>query len=120
FSKAKRAFFPKKYIDSIFFNILSNALKYRSDKRNPHITVKSYKKNGWIHLEFSDNGLGIDLKKHGDKLFGLRKTFHDHPNAKGFGLFITKAQIEAMDGAIAVKSTPDQGSVFTIKLNKNR
>ena len=50
----------------------------------------------------------------------LQKTFHDHPNAKGFGLFITKNQIDSMGGEIKVKSTPKKGSIFSIKLNKNR
>jgi len=120
FSKAKTAYFPKKYIDSILFNLLDNALKFRNHNRKPIITISTYKNDGWTWLEIQDNGLGIDLNKHRDKIFMLNKTFHQHPNAKGFGLFITKTQIEAMGGEINIKSTPDIGTTFTIKLNQNK
>lgn len=120
FSKATTAYFPSKYIDSILFNLLSNAIKYRSPDRDLKINIKSYKKSGWVYLEISDNGLGIDIQKHGDKLFKLHKTFHKHPEAKGFGLFITKTQIEAMGGHIKVKSKPEEGTKFTVKLSKEK
>ena len=120
FSKANTITYPKKYIDSIIFNLLSNAIKFRSPERTPTINIRSYKKDGYTYLQVKDNGLGIDLKKYGDKLFKLRKTFHNHPDAKGFGLFITKAQVEAMKGKIIAKSDPGKGSTFTIKLYKNK
>lgn len=118
-SEANTAYFPRKYLDSIIFNLLSNSLKYRSPDKIPTIHIKCYKKEGWTFFEITDNGLGIDLKKNGDKIFMLRKTFHEHPKAKGFGLFITRTQIEAMGGSISLKSEPAQGSTFTIKLFKN-
>lgn len=120
FSKATTAYYPLKYIDSIIFNLLSNAVKYRSPDRDLQINIKSYKKSGWVYLEISDNGLGIDIQKHGNKLFKLHKTFHKHPEAKGFGLFITKTQIDAMGGHIKVKSKPEEGTKFTIKLSKEK
>lgn len=120
FTKARAAYFPAPYLDSILFNLVSNALKYRSPDRTPHIRLKSYKKDGWTYLEVSDNGLGIDLKQHRGNMFKLRKTFHAHPRAKGFGLFITKTQIETMGGSIDVESVPDVGSTFSLKLHQNK
>lgn len=120
FSKAKSAYYPSKYADSIIFNLLSNAIKYRSPDRELQINIRTYKKSGWVYLEISDNGLGIDLQKHGNKLFKLHKTFHKHPEAKGFGLFITKTQIEAMGGNITVESIPEKGTKFTVKLSKEK
>lgn len=119
FSEADKIVYPKKYIDSIVFNLLNNAIKYRSPDRNPEVHFKTYIKDEWIFLEVKDNGLGIDLNKHGNKLFKLHKTFHGHPDAKGFGLFITKTQVEAMGGKIWAQSTPDQGTIFTVQLYKN-
>lgn len=118
-SEANTAYFPRKYLDSIVFNLLSNSIKYKSPDKIPAIHIKCCKKEGWTFFEITDNGLGIDLKKNGDKIFMLRKTFHEHPKAKGFGLFITRTQIEAMGGSISVKSQPGEGSTFTIKLFKN-
>lgn len=65
-------------------------------------------------LTIADNGLGIDLERHGDKLFGLYKTFHTTKDAKGLGLFITKVQVEAMGGRITVESAVDRGTSFHI------
>jgi signal transduction histidine kinase len=67
-------------------------------------------------LDFNDNGLGINLERHGEKLFGMYKTFHEHKDAKGIGLFITKNQIEAMDGKIEVESAVDEGTTFRVTL----
>lgn len=116
FSVANKIKYSKKYISNIIVNLIGNAIKYHSPERTPKIHIKSYKKEGWIYIDVIDNGLGIDMKKNKNDLFKLHKTFHNHPKAKGFGLFITKTQIEAMGGNISAKSSPDEGSVFTIKL----
>ena len=118
FSLAKSIYYPGEYFDSIILNLLSNAIRYRSPERKPEIHIKSWKNKGWTFLEIRDNGLGIDLKRHGDSIFRLHKTFHDHPQAKGFGLFITKTHVEAMGGAIRVESTVGEGSNFIIQLSK--
>ena len=107
------------YLESIFLNILTNALKYRSSKRTPIIEIKSKVKGDFIQIAFRDNGLGIDLEKHGDKIFGMYKTFHKHKDAKGIGLFITKNQIEAMSGTISIDSIVDNGTTIFIELKRN-
>ncbi|SEK90970.1 PAS domain S-box-containing protein [Maribacter orientalis] len=106
------------YLESIFLNILTNALKYSSPDRTPLIEIKSQLKKETVLISFKDNGQGIDLKRHGDKIFGMYKTFHKHKDAKGIGLFITKNQIEAMGGSIKIESVVDQGTTIFIELNK--
>jgi signal transduction histidine kinase len=118
-SKVKIVHFPKSYLENIIFNLLSNAIKYRSPERTPEIKITSYKQGRWNYLKIEDNGLGIDLKKHGNNIFKLHKTFHNNPTAKGFGLYFSKTQIEAMGGRISVRSMPGKGSSFILKLNKN-
>lgn len=118
FEKAPIIEYPSKYLDSLFLNLISNAFKYKSPNRNPVIKIKSEVKEQNIILSVSDNGLGIDMKKHKDNLFKIRKTFHDHPEAKGFGLFMTKTQIETMGGSIWVESTLDQGTTFFVSIKK--
>jgi signal transduction histidine kinase len=115
FNDVSEISFPQKYLDSIFTNLISNALKYKSSDRKPVIKIKTKKINGDIVLSITDNGLGIDLVRNKDKLFKIRKTFHLHPDAKGFGLFITKTQIDAMGGEIWAESAPGKGSTFFIK-----
>lgn len=106
------------YIDSIFHNILSNAIKYRSPERQVKIDVTTSETDEYMMISFKDNGLGIDLDKHGEKLFGMYKTFHGYIDSRGVGLFITKNQIEAMDGHIEVESEVNVGSIFRVFLPK--
>ncbi|WP_209402055.1 PAS domain-containing sensor histidine kinase [Pseudozobellia sp. WGM2] len=118
FSSAKKITYNRIYLESIFLNLVGNAIKYSSPERAPMIEVRSsVEDDNRIKLEFKDNGLGIDLKKHGHKLFGLNKVFHRHPEAKGIGLFLTKAQIEAMGGSIYAESEVDVGTTFFINFS---
>lgn len=102
------------YIESIVLNFITNAIKYRAVDRPPHIKITAFENNQTLVIKIADNGLGIDLQKNGDKLFGLYKTFHNNKDSKGLGLFITKNQIEAMNGTVAVESAVNIGSTFTI------
>lgn len=102
------------YLESILLNFISNALRYSHSLRTPTISLKSYTENEKTVLEIADNGIGIDLKKYGDKLFGMYKTFHENPDSKGIGLFITKNQIDAMDGNVTLESEPNIGTTFKI------
>ncbi len=112
--------YPSKYINSIFLNVLSNAIKYRSPKRTPQIKLQTKIDGGKILFTINDNGLGVNLDRHKNNFFKIGKVFHRHPNAKGFGLFMTRTQVEAMGGRIWLESTPDVGSTFYIEFeNQN-
>ncbi len=106
------------YLDSILLNLFTNSIKYSSPKRKPVITIEAEEKENRVIFTFADNGLGIDLDKHGKKLFGMYKTFHNHKDSKGIGLFITKNQIEAMNGKIEVESAVDKGTTFRLRFQK--
>ena len=106
------------YLDSILLNLFTNAIKYKSPRRNATLTIGFEIIENYIVINFRDNGLGLNLEKNGHKLFGMYKTFHGNEDAKGIGLFITKNQLEAMDGKIEVESEEGQGSNFKIYLNE--
>jgi len=103
------------YLESIVLNLLSNAIKYRKPDIDPVITIKTFYNAERKCLSVTDNGQGIDLDKHGNKLFGMYKTFHANPDAIGIGLFITKNQVESLGGSISVESQPGNGTTFIIK-----
>jgi PAS domain S-box-containing protein len=105
----------KPYLESIMLNLLSNAIKYRFPGRVPEISFQTADYPGGAVLIVKDNGLGIDLQKHGSQLFGLRKVFHDHKEARGVGLFLTKTQVETMGGKIKAESEVGKGTTFTIE-----
>jgi PAS domain S-box-containing protein len=104
------------YFESILLNLISNAIKYRNPERPLVIGIKATILYDKCVLEVQDNGLGMDLQRHGDKIFGMYKTFHGNEDARGVGLFIVKSQIDAMGSNIEVKSRPGFGTTFTIEI----
>ena len=120
FSEYSKIEYPKLYMESIMLNLLSNSIRYSSPDRIAKIHFcTEINNNNEVMFIAKDNGLGIDLQKHGHKLFGLNNTFHRHPDSKGVGLFMTKTQIEAIGGSITVESEVDKGTTFKIILKKN-
>lgn len=108
------------YLDSIAMNFITNAIKYQSLERESYLKIQTEVTANYVILKFIDNGLGIDLKKHGNKLFGMYKTFHNHADSRGIGLFITKNQIESMNGKIEVESEVNRGTTFKIYLENEK
>ena len=110
------------YLDSILLNFITNGIKYRSLERESFIKLytQSNLASGETILNIEDNGLGIDLKRHKHKIFGMYNTFHKHEDARGIGLFITKNQIEAIGGKIEVESEVNKGTLFKIYLKNEK
>jgi signal transduction histidine kinase len=108
------------YLQSIAMNFLSNGIKYSSKERESYVKISVEVKNDFVILMFNDNGLGIDLIKHKEKLFGIYKTFHHHKDSRGVGLFMTKNQIEAIGGHVEVESEVNVGSTFKIYLKHEK
>jgi PAS domain S-box-containing protein len=102
------------YMDSILLNLFTNSIKYSYPKRSLILEITAERKGQYTMVTFSDNGQGIDLKRHGNAIFGMYKTFHKHKDAKGIGLFITKNQIESMNGKIEVDSQVNKGTNFRL------
>ncbi|AOZ98154.1 PAS domain-containing sensor histidine kinase [Flavobacterium commune] len=106
------------YLENIVYNLLTNAVKYQSPERLPLLDISCKTEDGFHIVSFKDNGLGINLQKYKHKIFGMYKTFHENEDAKGFGLFIVKNQMEAMKGKIEVESTAGLGSNFKLYFNE--
>jgi two-component sensor histidine kinase len=116
--RAETVMFPRIYMESILMNLITNSIKYQKPDEAPRISLRSYlNKNGDTVLECTDNGLGINLKLHGKKVFGLYKTFHEHKDAHGVGLFLVKTQVESQGGRISVASEPGKGTTFKVMFN---
>lgn len=104
----------KAYLESILLNLFSNSLKYRALDRALKITLSSKIVGDRVVLSFKDNGIGIDLARNKEKLFGLYQRFHNYPDSKGLGLYLVKSQVESMGGTISLDSKVDKGSTFTL------
>lgn len=92
-------------------------MKFADPKRQPYLKIKAYIKDDKIQLSFADNGLGIDLEKHGEQMFMLNKHFHSNVDGFGIGLYLVKSGISKLGGSIEVKSIKGEGSEFIVSLN---
>jgi len=108
------------YLESILQNILSNAIKYRKQDTPLNIEITSENLDDVIKLSISDNGIGIDLEKYGEQLFGMYNTFHNQSgvDSRGIGLYLTRSQLETFGGSIEVESELGHGSTFTLTFKK--
>jgi signal transduction histidine kinase len=104
------------YLESIFYNLLSNSIKYRSAKRPLQVGILTKKEKDQVIIEISDNGIGIDMQRSADKVFKLYQRFHEHSEGKGLGLYLVKTLVEAMGGHISIESKVDVGTRFKIVL----
>lgn len=107
------------YISSIFENLISNAIKYRSSVRSGELQIHGSDEEDKAILTFQDNGIGIDMDLYGNDVFGMYKRFHNHVDGNGLGLFMVKAQTEAIGGEISIQSEVDKGTTFTLVIPKN-
>lgn len=116
---APKIFTIKSYLHSILYNLISNALKYRSPERALEINVAAGKRINYAWISVQDNGLGIDTDKNRDKLFGLYRRFHPQIEGKGIGLYLVKVQAETLGGWAEVESELGKGTRFTVFLSIN-
>lgn len=114
FSEVDGMFAINSYMQSIFFNLVGNAIKYRKKDVFPKIHIRSRKNKEKVELHFSDNGLGIDLSKYRKKLFELYQRISDRTDGKGIGLYLVKTQVESLSGAIEVESKLGEGTTFIL------
>jgi PAS domain S-box-containing protein len=114
FSESDQMVTVKSYLNSVFYNLISNSIKYRRQDIQTKIEITSSYKNNNLQLNFKDNGLGIDLKQKGDQVFGLYKRFHKNVEGRGMGLYMVKAQVESLGGKISLSSKINEGTEFLI------
>ncbi len=102
------------YLEIILSNLITNAIKYKLPERNLVIDIDVTKTSSSFTIFVKDNGIGIDMKRNKDKVFGMYKTFHGNPDAVGLGLFMTKNHVVALGGNIDLYSEIGIGSEFKV------
>lgn len=103
----------KAYVYSVFHNIIENAIKYADlDKEDPFVQIKFTEAKGFYHISVTDNGIGIDMDAASGKMFQLYQRFNSTHPGHGFGLYLVKSQMEAMEGRVEVDSILGRGTTF--------
>jgi len=100
------------YLKSILKNLITNAIKYCSENREPFVSISSKKEAEHVLMVIKDNGIGFDSKAAGDDLFKPFKRFTSKSEGTGMGLYIVKNIIEKNGGRVSVESKPDEGTTF--------
>ena len=121
FSEVQKILGIKPYLTNIFFNLIQNAIHYKSMHRILQVRVISNcSPNGVVSISVSDNGIGMSLNdSKRKKIFDMYGRLSGSSKGKGMGLYLVKTQVEAMEGYIEVESNPNSGSVFTVVMNEN-
>ncbi len=114
FSRFDHVVFNRTFLDSVFLNLVTNAIKYARPGVPPVIAIRADERDGVRRLVISDNGCGLDIDNVKDRLFGLNQTFHSHTDSKGVGLYLVHRHITSLGGHIAVDSVVGEGTTFTI------
>ena len=114
FSVFEEVEFNRVMLESILLNLLTNSIKYSKPGQSPYIEIWTTQANGKNKLHFKDNGIGMDLEKVGDRIFGLQEKFNSNQDSKGVGLYLVHHHVTKMRGKIEVSSAPGEGTHFTI------
>lgn len=102
----------KFYLHSIFLNLITNSIKYSQAGIPAVISIVSKRTATGIEIQFSDNGIGLDMEENGNKLFELHQVFTEHHDSKGIGLYLVKSYMTSLGGNIKVSSEKNVGTTF--------
>ena len=116
FSACPYVNYPAVHLKSIFQNLLTNAIKYKQEGKPALIDFKTTPEENFVVLEVRDNGMGIDMERFKDKLFGLFQRFHTHTEGTGIGLHMIHSIVESYGGKILIESEEARGTTFKIYL----
>ncbi|NME71220.1 hybrid sensor histidine kinase/response regulator transcription factor [Flammeovirga aprica] len=112
-------YFDAEKIESVIYNLLSNAFKFTEENGNITIKVDADTTQKRVHLKVIDDGLGIDenaLDKIFDRFYQTKNANSINIKGTGLGLSIAKSVIEAHEGKIEVESKKGEGTTFIIEL----
>jgi PAS domain S-box-containing protein len=120
FDQATHIYFDREYLESIFSNLFSNAIKFASPQRSLKIHIRSYISGPDTVVEFSDNGIGFNYQMVKERIFGLHQRFHDALGGKGFGLYLIHSLITSLGGSIRCESEVEKGTHFYIHFKNSK
>ena len=106
----------EKRVNVILKNLIFNAVKYQNfDQKNPFIKIMANEDGNHLLISVQDNGEGIDPDIQ-DKVYDMFFRASEKSSGSGLGLYIVKEMVNKLDGTIELKSDPDKGSEFTVRL----
>jgi len=107
--------FSKRKLRSIIYNLVNNAIKFKSPDRKPQIFIKTEREENFIIISIKDNGIGIDPGKF-DVIFSKYYRIENDIEGSGIGLYLVKELVNNSGGKIVLESELGTGSEFKVYL----
>ncbi|MEP7317256.1 MAG: ATP-binding protein [Panacibacter sp.] len=107
--------FSRRKLRSIVYNLVNNAIKFKSPDRKPEIFIKTELENESIVISVKDNGIGIEESKY-DAIFSKYYRLENEIEGSGIGLYLVKEIVRSSGGEILLQSESDKGTEFKIYL----
>ena len=111
--KLPRVILDPLLLEQVFYNLISNAIKYTKEKKEAQITIDCHKKDKELVFYIKDNGIGFDMK-YADKLFGVFQRLHNSDIYAGIGIGLANVKriIDRFGGRVWAEGKINEGAVF--------
>ena len=107
--------FSRRKLRTILYNLINNAIKFKSPERQPKIVVTTNREDDFMVISVKDNGMGIDESKY-EAIFSKYYRIENAIEGSGIGLYLVKEIVTNAGGKILLKSQLDKGTEFLVYL----
>lgn len=107
--------FSRRKLRTILYNLVNNAIKFRSPHRQPEIMITTNREDDYMVISVRDNGLGIDESKF-EPIFSKYYRVENAVEGSGIGLYLVKEIVSNSGGKVLVKSELGKGTEFQVYL----
>ncbi len=107
--------FSRRQIRSIVYNLVNNAIKFKSPGSRPEILVATKREKDYVSISVKDNGIGIDAADR-DQIFSKYFSIKNDGASSGIGLYLVNEIVKNAGGHILLQSEPGKGSEFIVYL----
>jgi two-component system, OmpR family, phosphate regulon sensor histidine kinase PhoR len=109
--------FSRRKLRSIIYNLVNNAIKFKSPHRKPEIFIKTTREKNYIVISVKDNGIGIEKSKQ-ESIFKKYFRLENDIEGSGIGLYLANEIVTTSGGKIILNSQPGKGSEFKVYIKK--
>ncbi len=107
--------FSRRKLRTILYNLINNAIKFKSPHRDPQIFITAEKEDEYMVITVKDNGLGIEKSKL-KAIFSKYYRLENNVEGSGIGLYLVNEIVTNAGGKVCVESEIDKGTEFKVHL----
>lgn len=118
-ASSSNVYVDEMHLTNVVFNLMDNAVKYKKEDEDIHLSVRTWNDATHVYLSIADNGIGIkkeNLKKIFEKFYRVHTGNRHDVKGFGLGLAYVKQIVDLHKGTIHAESELGKGTKFIIKL----